>query len=142
MMKLYSKRYNPPALLPDQAKQKPMPAETKKMIKTLYKEVSRRPLPERAERLKDVLGFAEDFAERYKIDIDIVQGKIDIQVRLHIHCLLDWEGSIKDDLCVLIDLCDEMGIKTNKESSYDIAIVLKFFTHAIYRGNKKILPVE
>ncbi|MCI8401370.1 MAG: hypothetical protein HFI38_04645 [Lachnospiraceae bacterium] len=141
-METYLKRYETPEVPPDTARQDETPAEAKQFVEALYKTLNYRPLPEREKVLNDTLKFVKKFAERYEIDIDIVRGKTEIQVKLRCRYILGWNGFMKEDLGVLIGLCDEMNIETDPEGKYDYMIVLRFLTHAIYQGDRKVAPTE
>ena len=141
-MEIYSKRYELPAVPPDTAAQGKTAAEAKKFVKNLCKDLNYRPLSEREEPLKSALDFVKKFAEKREIDIDIIHTDIDIQVRLFCRYLLGWTGTMKDDLQKLLGMYDEMNIETDKKGKYDYIIVLKFMTHAIYKGDRRVFPKE
>lgn len=98
--------------------------------------------PEREEHLKHVLKSVKRFAEEREIDIDIIRTDIDIQARLLCRYILSWMGTMKDDLQELISLCDELNIEMDEGEEYDYIIVLKFMTHAIYVGERKMVSRE
>lgn len=141
-MTIYSKRYELPILPPDRAEKNPLPGEAERVIKKLYRELSYRYMPERKEKIKEMLEEIKSFTELREIDIDICRTEIDIQARLYFRYLFGWTGSLKDDLIALLDECDEIKIETDKNGEYDYILVLIIATHATYRGNRRTFPPE
>ncbi len=141
-MTIYSKRYQIPTMPPDREETNPSPEEAREVIRKLYEKLNYRYLPEREEMIKKRLKEIQTFAERFRIDVDICQTDFDIQARLYYYFLFDWCTSMKDGLVGLIQSCDEMIVEEAKNEKHDYMIALKFSTHAMYKGDKRIFPPE
>jgi len=141
MIELYSKQYKMLTLPSIGQRQEITSEEAKQFVKGLYAKVNYRPLLERKEHLRKAVELVKQFAECFQIDVDIIQTERDIQARLLCRYILGWNGSMKDDLCVLISMCDEVNVATDDEGNYDYILILRFMTHALYNGDRRVLPV-
>jgi len=141
MIELYSKQYKTLTLLSDKQGQETASKEAKQFVKELFAKINYRFLPEREEYLRRAVESIKQFAECFQIDVDIIQTERDIQARLLCRYILGWNGSMKDELCVLIGMCDEINVETDDEGKYDYVLIMRFMTHALYNGDRRVLPV-
>lgn len=89
-------------------------------------------MPERMEERNYFIDLAKEIAEAYLIDIVIKERKD----RITVTYTLDYEGGLSC-LKPIIQLADEITFQNGENT---VLISLDYYTHAIYRQGKKVIP--
>ena len=91
-------------------------------------------LPDRVARSEEFIKLAIDASETYEIDTTITRTDSHISVTYSFDC-----GGEMDYLMPVLGLADTISFFTGIDG-FDITIVLDYYTHAVYRGERLLHP--
>ena len=110
------------------------PLSFEQIMEKIYKDVVYVPLPEKQATAREFLEEAIAISNAYEVDIKIRQYFERIEVKYYFDCAVS-VGFLKE---ILVS-ADEISFFKDDEG-FNLALSLDFYTHAIYRKERCIIP--
>lgn len=110
------------------------PLSFEQIMEKIYKDVVYVPLPEKQAAAREFLEEAIAISNAYEVDIKIRQYFERIEVKYYFDCAVS-VGFLKE---ILVS-ADEISFFKDDEG-FNLALSLDFYTHAIYRKERCIIP--
>ena len=110
------------------------PLSFEQIMEKIYKDVVYVPLPEKQATAREFLEEAIAISNTYEVDIKIRQYFERIEVKYYFDCAVS-VGFLKE---ILVS-ADEISFFKDDEG-FNLALSLDFYTHAIYRKERCIIP--